>query len=904
MQRNRWLWAIPAVLLPAAFYLTRHPNQTPPDPHDSPDEAAAYYRLMTAPDGEDIPVERYLTALNHIRRMRVYSSAHRRFLEPSKDRARALSLGSWEELGPGNIGGRTRSLLIHPVNHNIMYAGGVAGGVWKSLDAGDSWTALNDLLPHLAVGSMAMDPRNPDTLYIGTGESFAGDGLRGIGIFKTTDGGTSFQLLESTRNSNFYGTNKLVISPNDSNRVYAATQTGIFRSTDGGANWQRVWVATGSLCQDLAIRTDQPNDYMYAACRANLPSSNGTVTNGLILRNTDAAGDGTWEQVYSDPLMRRTSLAIAPSSQSIIYAMAASAEGGSFSGGLLAVYRSASNGDSGSWEPTVTNKDPSRLNSGLLTNRQGYLADLCSPNGTRTFSNQGNYDNVLAVDPVDPNIVWTGGIDLFRSDDGGRNWGVASFWNVARTSSAFAHADHHVLVFHPNYNGGSNQTLFNASDGGLARTENARAKVASAPDINGCSSVNSQVAWRSLNNQYSVTQFYHGTVFPGGHFYFGGTQDNGTPFGADADGLNSWRTLIGGDGGYAAVAHDDATRLYGETQRGTTLTWFRRSTNGGKSFAAAMSGITEPAASTNFLFITPHTMDPRNSLRLYLGGKTVWRTNDGATRWEPASPEFAGGIISYIALAPSNPNYALVSTSAGFIHRQEDATTSNVTSDWPRVQPRAAAAAKIAFDPTNHAIAYAVYSSFNGTTSLGHVFKTTDGGVSWRRIDGSGDSAIPDVPTRAVAVSPIDPNTVYVGSDLGIFVSLDGGQTWAREDTQFPTTGVEHLFIDSTNSAPVLYAFTHGRGAWRVRLTDTPPCTYQVTVPQVATAGGNFQVNVETAPNCSWSVLTQSAQLTLAPPARGTGTGEATVSMARNLSGAPRTALLYVAGQAIQVKQD
>ena len=510
--------AVPAAPAPVAF--------------DDPDGAAEYHRLMRVPPGESqIPIERYLSARDRIRRMPVYSTARRSFTDGPKRGSREAVIGpagggSWEELGPGNIGGRTRSLLIHPADPNIMYAAGVAGGVWKTEDAGNSWRPLNDLLPRLAVSTMAMDPKAPDTIYAGTGESFAGDGLRGLGIYRTTDGGLTFEPLPSTLNSNFYFVNKLAISPNDSQIIYAATQTGVWRSLDGGASFDRVLSGTNLICTDLAIRTDITPDYMFAACRVTV-----TPQSGSIYRNTDAAGSGEWTVVLSDPNMRRSSLAIAPSQQGTIYAMAATGETGNLSGGLLAVYRSTSNGDPDSWEPRATNQDPVRLNTTLLTNPSGNFADICS-NGTRTYSSQGNYDNALAVDPINPDIVWAGGIDLFRSDDGGKNWGIAAYWNAVTTFRTYVHADAHVLVFHPGYDGQGNQTLFAATDGGLFRTNNALAPVATGERA-ACSTANSEVNWSNLNNGYGTLQFYHGAVYPGGHFYFGGTQDNGTPRGGD-----------------------------------------------------------------------------------------------------------------------------------------------------------------------------------------------------------------------------------------------------------------------------------------------------------------------------------------------------------------------------------
>jgi hypothetical protein len=190
--------------------------------YDKPGEAMEYLRQRRAPAGQkDVPVERYLSALRQMESMPQYSTTKRAVL-PSRAALAgkgisyatdASSLGAWTSLGPGNIGGRTRALLIHPENAQIMYAAGTAGGVWKSANGGASWTPLGDFLANLAVNTLAMSPKNPDVLYAGTGEGyFNGDAIRGAGIFRTLDGGATWTQLAGTTGSDFYYINKIVVS--------------------------------------------------------------------------------------------------------------------------------------------------------------------------------------------------------------------------------------------------------------------------------------------------------------------------------------------------------------------------------------------------------------------------------------------------------------------------------------------------------------------------------------------------------------------------------------------------------------------------------------------------------------------------------------------------------------------
>ncbi|MBI3950140.1 MAG: hypothetical protein HY314_06770 [Acidobacteria bacterium] len=781
----------------------RHSEEEELARYDKPAEAQEYFLLKRLPVGtRTLPVEKYLQALEHMKRMPQYSTALGLSL-PSRNEMPLFSswaashvLGTWEPLGPGNIGGRTRALLIDPVNPDIMYAAGVAGGVWKTTDGGGLWAPLADLMANLAVSSMAMSPADSNIIYAGTGEGyFNGGSVRGAGVFKTGDGGANWTRLESTNNSNFYFVNDLVVSPNDPQRIYAATRSGVWRSSDGGATWtQALNTGVRGGCLDLAIRTDQATDYLFASC--------GTFEQATVYRNTEAEANGGWIAVLSESGMGRTALAIAPSDQTVIYAVASSIQSGTYRYGLYAVFRSWSGGDPETWTAQVRNTDSNKLNTVLLSNSVFALYEECGF-GSSEFYNQGWYDLAVAVDPVDPDRVWVGGIDLFRSDDGGINWGIASHWWASEFNPRYVHADQHVIVFHPQYNGTTNRIMFVGNDGGIFRTDNARAAVATeltAP----CSTASGSVFWENLNNSYGVTQFYHGAPFPDGLTYFGGTQDNGTLLGTDQSGRNGWTEIMGGDGGYVAVDPTNTNILYVEFQGGA----IHKSLNGGLSFSSATTGIKDDG----LLFITPFTMDPSDPQRLWTGGRFLWRTTDGAASWAQASARVACRAVSALAVAPTNPDILLAGTSDGFILRTDIGLSSTSTTVWSSVQPREGFVSSIAIDAGNPSIVYATYSTFGGT----HVWRSTDGGATWAGIDGFGDTAIPDIPVHTIVIDPTDPARLYVGIDLGVFVSIDGGATWAVENTGFANVVTEALALTTSKGVATLFAFTHGRGAWRV----------------------------------------------------------------------------------------
>ena len=354
------------------------------------------------------------------------------------------------------------------------------------------------------------------------------------------------------------------MSKGSSQRLYAATRTGIFRSTDAGATWAKMLDKTSvNGCMDLAIQTDRALANVFAAC--------GSFVQAAVYRALDTSSPQTWTSVLSpanmvarrSPSLRRTRASCTSSAPS------------SSDHQVLSVYRSTSSGSASSWTSqldTSGGNPNATLNALLLTNPVYGVLTQCGFGATQIIA-QGWYDNIIAVDPKDPNRVWVGGIDLFRSDDGGQNFGEASFWWVrSGRGSEFAHADNHAIVFHPQYDGVGNKTMFVGSDGGLFKTVDARTGVSYSPTpvtpaspVCGNDDVANVVHWSNLNNGYEVTQFYDGAVYPGGDTFFGGTQDNGTLRGTAGGGPNAWASIRGGDGGYVVANPGNTSMLWVDT---------------------------------------------------------------------------------------------------------------------------------------------------------------------------------------------------------------------------------------------------------------------------------------------------------------------------------------------------
>jgi len=742
-----------------------------------------------------------------------------RISSATRERIGAMGvLDAWTPLGPGNIGGRTRVVRYHPTAATTLFAAGVSGGVWRSDNSGASWRPMGDGLTNINVNSMAIDPRRPDLIYVGTGEGYfreeirgTGLPLRGGGVFASGDGGRTWQLLRATATADFQWVNDLELGVADSRRIYAATRSGVFRSPDGGATWERL-LSTGVRggCLDLAIRPDRDEDVLFASC--------GSYEQATVYRFPRAADTTTSEVVFRVEHQGRTSLAIAPSNPNVIYAMAASNDGGpggNYRQGLLGVYRSTTGGGAGSWEVRTTNRDSNKLNTLLLTNPYGATLGDCSPAQQNDFTNMGWYINVLGVDPLDADRVWAGGVSWFRSDDGGQNWGMAD-WGASGVP-AWTHVDQHAIVFHPQYNGTSNQIALIGNDGGVFRTTTARGETKTGPQAPCATGGAPNMIWSSLNNGYGVTQFYHGTAFPDGVRYIAGAQDNGTIFGQDQAGTEGWRVIFGGDGGYSAVNPQQPSVLFVEYQWAN----LRRSMDTGLVMQLATNGLDPVRASTlgpeaNYLFITPFTMDPNNPNRLWLGGEFLYRTTNLASTWSKvggAMPD--SGLVSALAIRPGDATHLVVGTHRGDILTSRNATANVNSISFTSTRPRNGWVTSIAHDERSAGVVYATYGNFGGH----HVYRSTDFGRTWTPLPGSGDGTLPDIPVHSIVVDPDDPQRLYLGTDLGVIVSIDGGRTWLSEETGFgPAVTMWLQIVRTTEGNKFLFAFTHGRGAWRVTL--------------------------------------------------------------------------------------
>lgn len=807
---------------------------------DFPGEWARFQAERRRPAGGELPMDALPRAQAQRARMATYSTALGRTIDPTSRMAKAAA-ARWQWLGPRNIAGRVRTLVFDPRDARRMLAGGVSGGVFESRDAGASWQPLTDDAANLNIGALRFHPTRPERIYAGTGELYRNSGqpyaaMWGQGILRSLDDGRSFAQLPATANDDFRYVSDLKFSPNAPDTLYAATNSGVWRSSDGGDTWTRLLrpadaagAANYEGCTDLQLVPGGARDVLLAACASRstddrywlpgtiLPPACTGPCPAALFRNEDAAGAGAFQPVLTEPGMGRTSLAAAPSAPGTLYALSASitpgpdrtGDGrGDYDNGLHALFRSTDGGRT--WQARLRNDASDLLSTFVLSYADSFLGSTCGFGADDPYS-AGWYNQAIAVDPRDADVVWVAGMELYRSDDGGASFGKSSWWWHYGDLPSGVHADQHLLVFDPGYDGAANRRMFSTNDGGIAVTDDARGRVSRGLAAICGPTSGASIAWREINSGLGTTQFYTGTTSDDGATYLGGLQDNGTLLNRSDGASTDWLHIWGGDGAGVAVDPRNVSVLYASSQNVSLV----RSDDGGARFVNARNGLSDTP-----IFIMPWLLDRSAPDRLWAGATRLWRSDDRGGNWRSVSTRLGTDFfdrVSALAQSPVDPQRMLVGTGRA-IHRSTQALSSTGATAWAATSPRAGWVSSLVFDPQQREVAYATYSTFGGD----HVWRSADGGATWQPIDGSGASRLPDIPVHALAVDPDDRRRLFVGTDLGLYVSTDGGATWASENAGFATVIVEALAISrgTATRPPHLYAFTYGRGAWRVPLAD------------------------------------------------------------------------------------
>lgn len=753
---------------------------------------ALWAALRPSPPAENLDPPDAFAALTQWQRERAYPNEHladRTFRRAYEQHERAVlarpaktTATGWEAAGPMNVPGRMLAIAFNKDNPQTLYAGSASGGLWRTHTAGEgerAWHRVATGHPVLSVAAVALAPDDSSTIVIGTGEVYnvaeTGQGgvvretrgSYGIGILRSTDGGATWSVVlpadAGIEGDDVSGVQMLRFNPQNAQTLWAATTAGLLVSYDQGDTWQRRL--------DVVMGTDvwiHPTDTLrMVAAMGNL----GSPGHGLY-RSAD--GGASWAKI-TDGLptayFGKALLAAYAARPDTLYASIGAGSG--------------SVGGEGTWLARSTDAG----------------ATWSVINTTDYAVYQGWFSHVVVPHPTDDDRLLTAGVDIWRSADAGATLGQRSQWMAwssyppvggpyAEGGGTYSHADHHAFALHPD----DPSTVYFANDGGISRT------------------TNFGQTFEIVSGGLQTGQFYPGTALSHqtASLFIGGLQDNAS---VQYEGGPRWRMHIGGDGGFAAIDPQNDSLWYVSAQRLALFITRDR----GREWRRI-----DPPQRDVTSFISPYVLAPSNPLRMYAARDIVYRSTNRGYRWSPTNGNLPldGNPVQALAVAPNAPDVVYATTApvvarAGLWRTLDGGTTwTNVTGTLPDRY-----LTDLAIHPDEEGTVY-VTASGTGTP---HVFKTTDFGETWTAV---GDG-LPDLPTSAITFDPMAPEMVYVGNDLGVYLSHDGGASW----TPFTEGLPEAVMVVDLNVSRVdrtLFAATHGHGLFTRRLgvvTSTPPPT-------------------------------------------------------------------------------
>ncbi len=658
------------------------------------------------------------------------------FTKRNNSKGSTKNASEWTSLGTDNSAGgyagigRINCIAFHPTDNDTYWIGAPAGGLWKTTDNGSTWTCLTDGNDVLGVSSIIIpsDYETSKTIYIGTGDRDASDNFS-IGVLKSTDDGQTWKATGLSWDlSDNHIVNRILLDPNDNNTLIAFSSDGIYKTTNGGNTWDKI------NFKKFIDAEYKPNDFttLYAANRY-----------GDMYKSTD--GGKSWNISYNGN-GKRVELAVTPDNNNIVYAIITDNKSG-----LEGIYKSEDSGSS--YKKIYSTKN--------------LLGSDKSGNGS---GGQGFYDLSLAVSPNDENTVLVGGVNTWRSTDGGKNWKIIAHWSDQYPQTV--HADVHDISYR------KNGDVFECNDGGVYISSNHGTYF--KDKSNGL--VISQIY------KFSVSQTKNGIVI-------NGLQDNGTKLRSE---YGIWRDVQGGDGMECIIDYTNhkiqyATVYYGRIFRTTDNWQYDRK-------EITPSGV-EGA------WVTPYIISPTNHNTIYAGYSDVWKTTDKGNSWKKISNINVTYKLKSMAIS-SDASVLYVASSNKIWKTTDDGTTwTQITNNLPVSYYTNISYISVKDDNPNH-----VWVTIGGYNNKG-VFESTDGGNTWTNIS----KGLPEIPIYCVIQNKqaINETHLYAATELGVYFKK-GNEQWKEYNTGLPKVQCRELEIyynDDENSCK-LYVATYGRGLW------------------------------------------------------------------------------------------
>jgi hypothetical protein len=810
------------------------------------------------------------------------------------------------------VTGRVTAIVADATASGRMFVGTGDGGVWMRANAAAAFVPIFDLEPTLSVGALALDTTtspNP-TLYVGSGEgNGSADSFYGEGVFVSSDLGVSWTQLGESNFAHASIASIAVDTTQTPRTIYAAvtygssanraeaswvegdfSQNGLWRSGDGGESWISYPAGTFGACPYFT------NDPCPAESVAIDPASPTTVLVSIlgvgVFRSSNSGF--SWTQASLPNLTGGIGRASVAAANGIAYAIVGAADGVEFAG----FYKSANQGVT--WSKASV---PSAM-VGATT-----LDGSSSSNFSQSF-----FDQTIAIDPGDATgaTVVLGGVGIYRSINGGTSW-------ASLAPNGGTHSGQHAISFDP----ASTHSFYLGNDGGLYRFDAG------------------SLTWTALNSSIGVAQAQSVGPHPtNSNIVIAGLQDNGTArFDATQPPASGWTEVDNLDGGFALFDTVNSIFAYHTFATTSAGAWVSRSTDGGATFnSAAPSAALQTAMATagdgGSAYFPPLASDPAVAQRVLFGAHSVYVSNDAMGTWSrQTTQDLTGGCnsgecgLEDLEIAPSDHTkaYALAMETSTtfrptpfkiFTTDQADMQVSGGQPEgahWtdktaqlpPIVFPDSTQATGIAIDPFNASVAYLSLSGFTSATGMGHVFVTMDFGGSWTQADGNPTlqspppaNALPDVPVLRLLVDRNDPtaNTVLAATDIGIFRTTDGGNTWAPFN--LGTIPAVAVFDIEQNLSGVIFAATHGRGIFELSgegspgftPTSTPTSADSKTPTSTPTASTSATATRTGTPSATATPSTsKTPTLTPTATATPTATTTSTPSTTPTVSATPTT---------------
>lgn len=710
--------------------------------------------------------------------------------------------GNWTQLGPVSVPtngtgqptglGRLNCIGFHPSSSTTFYVGSPSGGIWKTTNGGTNWTNLSGSMPTLGVSAILIHPTTPNTIWIGTGDRDHGD-APGMGVYKSTDGGTTWSASNSGMGNKTVS--MMLLHPTNSNIILAATSGGIYKSTDGGASWSLK--SSSYYFKDIRFKPGDPT-IVYA------------TESGSFYRSTNT-GD-TWTEITSGVLAgTRMVIGVSAANSAYVYLIQTD-------GPFVGCMRSTNSGVSFTTRSTSPN----------------IMDYSCDGSGT---SSQAWYDLCIAVDPSNAETLYVGGINTWKSTNGGTSWAINEHW-VGDCSVPAVHADIHALDFSP-----LNSRLYNSNDGGLYYT------------------ANGGTSYTDISSGLAIAQVYKiGQSATSESLVINGYQDNGTATNVGT----AFTTVIGGDGMECIIDYTNSNYRYGALYYGD----IRRYTGSGYYYTIAKNGVNGITESGGW--ITPYILHETNASVMFIGYKNVWRTTNVKATTPTWSMISSGETTDCRVLEQSPANVdILYVVRSGQLKRSDNANATTPT--WTTCAlPGGYTPTDLEAHPTNSNIVYA--------TAGYYVYKSTNKGASWTSISGT----LPSVYTNCLVYDETTNEGLYVGNQTGVYYKEASMSDWVAFNTGMPAVDVRELEIfESTNySSRRIKAATYGRGLWTsdlIEISTTDPCMNSTAIggcgssyAQTYSGGGSGIWYTSTANPCGYTTPGVEQVYSFTAPLTGT----------------------------------